>query len=75
MGNVGTKTSWHNQYRDSAWCFYGGMPFELTEGDIICIFEQLAIFFFHFAFILIFYGEIISLKSVFVYMNISKSKF
>lgn len=40
MGNVGTKTSWHNQYRDSAWCFYGGMPFELTEGDIICIFEQ-----------------------------------
>jgi RNA-binding motif protein, X-linked 2 len=40
MGHVGTKVSWHNQYRDSAWCFFGGMPFELTEGDIICIFEQ-----------------------------------
>jgi RNA-binding motif X-linked protein 2 len=40
MGHVGTKVSWHNQYRDSAWCFFGGLPFELTEGDIICIFEQ-----------------------------------
>jgi len=40
QGHVGTKTSWHNQYRDSAWVFVGGLPFELTEGDIICIFEQ-----------------------------------
>ena len=40
LGKVGGKTSWHNQYRDSAWIFFGGMPFELTEGDIICIFSQ-----------------------------------
>ncbi|CAF0911410.1 unnamed protein product [Brachionus calyciflorus] len=40
LGAVGTKKSWHNQYRDSAWVFFGGMPFELTEGDIICIFSQ-----------------------------------
>jgi len=37
---VGKKTSWHNQYRESAWVFFAGMPFELTEGDIICIFSQ-----------------------------------
>lgn len=34
------KTSWHDQYRDSAWIFVGGIPFDLTEGDLICIFSQ-----------------------------------
>lgn len=34
------KTSWHDQYRDSAWIFVGGLPFDLTEGDLICIFSQ-----------------------------------
>ncbi|KAK9760277.1 RNA-binding protein Cwf29 [Basidiobolus ranarum] len=32
--------SWHNQYKDSAYLYVGGLPFELTEGDIICIFSQ-----------------------------------
>lgn len=50
LGRVGTKTSWHEQYRSSAWCFYGGMPFELTEGDIICIFSQ--------------FGEIVNLNLI-----------
>jgi RNA-binding motif protein, X-linked 2 len=49
-GRVGTKVSWHNEYRESAWCFYGGMPFELTEGDLICIFSQ--------------YGEIVNINLV-----------
>lgn len=34
------KTSWHDQYKDSAWVFVGGLPYDLTEGDLICIFSQ-----------------------------------
>ena len=34
------KTSWHEQYKDSAWVFVGGLPYDLTEGDIICVFSQ-----------------------------------
>ncbi|XP_063238339.1 RNA-binding motif protein, X-linked 2-like [Bacillus rossius redtenbacheri] len=34
------KTSWHDQYKDSAWVFVGGLPYNLTEGDIICVFSQ-----------------------------------
>lgn len=34
------KTSWHDQYRGSAWLFIGGLPFDLTEGDIVCVFSQ-----------------------------------
>ncbi|KAJ8873044.1 hypothetical protein PR048_026660 [Dryococelus australis] len=34
------KTSWHDQYKDSAWIFVGGLPYSLTEGDVICIFSQ-----------------------------------
>ncbi|KAK9505196.1 hypothetical protein O3M35_009301 [Rhynocoris fuscipes] len=33
-------SSWHDQYRDSAWIFIGGLPYDLTEGDVICIFSQ-----------------------------------
>ncbi|KAG0050064.1 hypothetical protein BGZ83_005149, partial [Gryganskiella cystojenkinii] len=32
--------SWHDQYKDSAHVFVGGLPFELTEGDIICVLSQ-----------------------------------
>uniref|UniRef100_A0A8C5EBB6 Uncharacterized protein n=1 Tax=Gouania willdenowi TaxID=441366 RepID=A0A8C5EBB6_GOUWI len=34
------SVSWHNVYRDSAWIFVGGFPYELTEGDLICVFSQ-----------------------------------
>ncbi|CAJ0750550.1 24300_t:CDS:2, partial [Entrophospora sp. SA101] len=34
------SASWHAQYKDSHYIFFGNMPFELTEGDIICIFSQ-----------------------------------
>lgn len=44
------KTSWHDQYRDSAWLFVGGLPYDLTEGDVICIFSQ--------------YGEIVHLNLI-----------
>ena len=40
MGLAGTSQSWHNEYKDSAWIFVGGLPYDLTEGDIICVFSQ-----------------------------------
>lgn len=40
MGIAGTKNSWHQEYKDSAWIFLGGLPYEMTEGDMICMFSQ-----------------------------------
>ncbi|XP_072480413.1 RNA-binding motif protein, X-linked 2-like [Notamacropus eugenii] len=37
---VAEKVSWHSEYKNSAWIFLGGLPYELTEGDIICVFSQ-----------------------------------
>ncbi|EAT89749.2 hypothetical protein SNOG_03018 [Parastagonospora nodorum SN15] len=37
---VGTEGSWHTDYRDTAFINIGGLPFELSEGDIITIFSQ-----------------------------------
>lgn len=48
--HTGFKTSWHDQYRDSAWIFVGGLPYDLTEGDLICVFSQ--------------YGEIVNLNLI-----------
>ncbi|XP_045765796.1 RNA-binding motif protein, X-linked 2 [Maniola jurtina] len=45
-----SKSSWHDQYKDSAWLFIGGLPYDLTEGDIICVFSQ--------------YGEIVNINLV-----------
>ena len=39
-GITGTDSSWHHQYRDSAWIFVGGINYELTEGDVVCVFSQ-----------------------------------
>ncbi|KAJ7310246.1 hypothetical protein JRQ81_007144 [Phrynocephalus forsythii] len=44
------KVSWHAEYSDSAWIFVGGLPYELTEGDILCVFSQ--------------YGEIVNINLV-----------
>lgn len=44
------KTSWHDQYKDSAWIFIGGLPYDLTEGDVICVFSQ--------------YGEVVNINLV-----------
>ncbi|AWO99645.1 Hypothetical protein SMAX5B_018887 [Scophthalmus maximus] len=50
--DLGVKetVSWHSEYRDSAWIFVGGFPYELTEGDIICVFSQ--------------YGEVVNINLV-----------
>ncbi|XP_073452854.1 RNA-binding motif protein, X-linked 2 [Aquarana catesbeiana] len=47
---VKDSVSWHQDYKDSAWIFLGGLPFELTEGDIICVFSQ--------------YGEVVNINLV-----------
>ncbi|CAG0899503.1 unnamed protein product [Darwinula stevensoni] len=50
MGLSGTNSSWHSDYKESAWIFIGGLPYDLTEGDIICVFSQ--------------YGEIVNINMV-----------
>ncbi|XP_051903077.1 RNA-binding motif protein, X-linked 2 [Hippocampus zosterae] len=47
---INEKASWHSEYKDSAWVFIGGFPYELSEGDIICVFSQ--------------YGEIVNINLV-----------
>jgi len=39
-GVAGKDSSWHQKYKDSAWIFVGGLPYALTEGDVICAFSQ-----------------------------------
>lgn len=38
--NIPYSGSWHQKYQNSAWCFIGGLSFELTEGDIVCVMSQ-----------------------------------
>ncbi|KAI9804396.1 MAG: hypothetical protein M1825_001295 [Sarcosagium campestre] len=38
--NVSPEASWHADYRDTAYVYIGGLPFELSEGDVIAIFSQ-----------------------------------
>ncbi|XP_055348499.1 RNA-binding motif protein, X-linked 2-like [Paramacrobiotus metropolitanus] len=38
--NIPESRSWHAQYKDSAWIFIGGLPYEVSEGDVICVFSQ-----------------------------------
>ncbi|RPD66885.1 hypothetical protein L226DRAFT_498568 [Lentinus tigrinus ALCF2SS1-7] len=38
--DLGTKGSWHDDYKDSAYIFIGGLHRDLTEGDVITIFSQ-----------------------------------
>lgn len=47
---ITSDASWHTDYRDTAYVYFGGIPYELTEGDVITIFSQ--------------YGEPVFLKLV-----------
>ncbi|KAH7817651.1 putative RNA-binding motif protein, X-linked 2 [Monocercomonoides exilis] len=40
MGIEYGKGSWHDEYKESAWIYSGGLPFNLTEGDLLAIFSQ-----------------------------------
>lgn len=42
------KSSWHDRFKHSAYIFVGGLPFNLTEGDLLAIFAQ--------------YGELVDLN-------------
>ncbi|KAI9372580.1 hypothetical protein BJX61DRAFT_533871 [Aspergillus egyptiacus] len=37
---VPPEASWHADYRDTAYIYIGGLPFDLSEGDIVTIFSQ-----------------------------------
>ncbi|KAI9814544.1 MAG: hypothetical protein M1832_005724 [Thelocarpon impressellum] len=37
---VSPEASWHADYRDTAWVYVGGLPFELSEGDVVTIVSQ-----------------------------------
>ncbi|QIW96311.1 hypothetical protein AMS68_001829, partial [Peltaster fructicola] len=37
---VPPNASWHTDYRDTAYVYIGGLPFELSEGDVLTIFSQ-----------------------------------
>ncbi|XP_057956033.1 zinc finger CCCH domain-containing protein 25 [Malania oleifera] len=37
---VSEEASWHAKYKDSAYVFVGGIPFDLTEGDLLAVFAQ-----------------------------------
>ncbi|KAJ1990643.1 RNA-binding protein Cwf29 [Coemansia spiralis] len=47
---LGSAASWHDEYKDSAYIFVGGLPYDLTEGDVVCVFSQ--------------YGEIVNINLV-----------
>lgn len=37
---VPESSSWHQMYKNSSWIFVGNLDYELTEGDVICVFSQ-----------------------------------
>ena len=37
---IAPEASWHTDYRDTAFVYIGGLPFDLSEGDIVTIFSQ-----------------------------------
>ncbi|CAG9996041.1 unnamed protein product, partial [Clonostachys byssicola] len=37
---ISPDASWHVDYRDTAYVYFGGLPYELSEGDVITIFSQ-----------------------------------
>ncbi|CAA6669458.1 unnamed protein product [Spirodela intermedia] len=44
------EASWHAKYKGSAYVFVGGIPFDLTEGDLLAVFAQ--------------YGEVVDVNLV-----------
>ncbi|KAF2153003.1 RNA-binding domain-containing protein [Myriangium duriaei CBS 260.36] len=38
--SIPSSASWHTDYRDTAYIYIGGIPLDLSEGDIITIFSQ-----------------------------------
>ena len=40
VDGVSGKASWHDQFRHSAYVYAGGLPYQLTEGDVLAVFSQ-----------------------------------
>ncbi|KAH9545058.1 hypothetical protein CY35_12G029200 [Sphagnum magellanicum] len=47
---ISDQGSWHAKYKDSAYIYVGGLPFDLTEGDLLAVFAQ--------------YGEVVDVNLV-----------
>lgn len=47
---ISEDASWHAKYKESAYVFIGGLPYDLTEGDMLAVFAQ--------------YGEIVDVNLV-----------
>ncbi|XWS71584.1 hypothetical protein CRYUN_Cryun03dG0150400 [Craigia yunnanensis] len=47
---ISEEASWHAKYKHSAYIFVGGLPFDLTEGDLLAVLAQ--------------YGEIVDVNFV-----------
>ena len=39
LGLTGSS-SWHHDYRDTAWVFVGNLHHDLSEGDVVCVLSQ-----------------------------------
>ncbi|KAF7547628.1 hypothetical protein G7046_g8948 [Stylonectria norvegica] len=37
---ISPEASWHTDYHDTAYIYFGGLPYNLSEGDVITIFSQ-----------------------------------
>ncbi|KAJ3183184.1 hypothetical protein HDU85_002210 [Gaertneriomyces sp. JEL0708] len=48
--STSASSSWHAQYASSAYIYIGGLPYNLTEGDVIAVFSQ--------------YGEVVDVNLV-----------
>ncbi|KAL3618138.1 hypothetical protein CASFOL_038459 [Castilleja foliolosa] len=47
---ISEDASWHAKYKDSTYVYVGGIPFDLTEGDLLAVFAE--------------YGEIVDVNLV-----------
>ena len=50
LQGVPESASWHARYKHSAYIYTGGLPFDLTEGDVLTVFAQ--------------YGELVDVHNV-----------
>jgi RNA-binding motif protein, X-linked 2 len=40
LSDSSPNASWHTDYRDTAFVYFGGLPYDLSEGDVVTIFSQ-----------------------------------
>ncbi|CAL5381027.1 unnamed protein product [Camellia sinensis] len=40
LGCISEQASWHANYKHSAYVFLGGIPFDLTQADLLAVFAQ-----------------------------------